>query len=72
MNMWLYMEKNKIISAILVLWTYGLMTWVVYRVFDDVTLINAAVTGALTAVVGIPAVAIGLFKWRRGKQDDVG
>ena len=72
MNMWVYMEKNKILSAILVLWTYGLMTWVVYKVFDDVTLINAAVTSALTVVVGIPAVAIGLFKWRRGKQDDVG
>ncbi len=70
--MWAYVEKNKIISAILVLWTYGLVTWVVYKVFDDVTLINATVTSALTVVIGIPAVAIGLFKWRRGKQDNVG
>jgi len=70
--MWVYMEKNKILSAILVLWTYGLMTWVVYKVFDDVTLINAAVTSALTVVVGIPAVAIGLFKWRRGNRENVG
>jgi hypothetical protein len=46
------------------------MTWVVYKVFDDVALINAAVVSALTAVVGIPAVAIGLFKWRRGGVGD--
>lgn len=72
MNIWAYVEKNKILSSILVLWTYGLMTWVVFKVFDDVTLINAAVTSALTVVVGVPAVAIGLFKWRRGKQEDVG
>lgn len=70
--MWAYVEKNKILSSILVLWTYGLMTWVVFKVFDDVTLINAAVTSALTVVVGVPAVAIGLFKWRRGLKDNVG
>lgn len=72
MNIFAYVEKHKILSSILVLWTYGLMTWVVYRVFDDVTLINGAVNGALTVVVGIPAVAIGLFKWRRGGSSNVG
>lgn len=70
MNFWKYLDANKITSLILVLWTYGLMTWVVYKVFDDVALINAAVVSALTAVVGIPAVAIGLFKWRRGGVGD--
>jgi len=72
LSAWEYLDKNKIVSLILVLWTYGLMTWVVYRVFDDVTLINGAVTAAMTAVVGIPAVAIGLFKWRRGGSSNVG
>ena len=72
LSAWEYLDKNKIVSLILVLWTYGLMTWVVYRVFADISLINASVTAAMTAVVGIPAVAIGLFKWRRGGKADVG
>jgi len=67
--MWEYIDKNKIVSAVLVLWTYTLMSWAVYKVFDDITLITASVASALTAVIGIPAVAIGLFKWRRGKTD---
>lgn len=67
--MFAYIERHKILSSILVLWTYGLVTWVVYRIFDDVTLINTAVVAALTAVLGIPAVAVGLFKWRRGGKN---
>lgn len=69
MNIWEYIDKNKIISAILVIWTYGLLTWVVFKVFADVTLINAAVVSALASAVGIPAVAVGIFKWRREKVD---
>jgi hypothetical protein len=65
-----YLEKYKVISAILVIWTYLLVTWVVYRVFEDLTLINAAVVSALGTVVGIPAAAVALFKWRRGGSGD--
>jgi len=66
LNVFEYLEKYKVISAILVIWTYLLLTWVVYRVFDDLTLINAAVVSALGTVVGVPAAAVALFKWRRG------
>jgi len=72
LSMWQYMERNKVISAVLVIWTYALVTWVVWKVFDDVSLINAAVVSALGTVVGIPAVAIALFKWRRGTPNDGG
>jgi len=72
MNIIEYMEKYKLLSAILVIWTYGLLTWVVFRVFDDISLINAAVVSALGTVVGVPAAAVALFKWRRGGGSDNG
>jgi uncharacterized MnhB-related membrane protein len=72
LNLFDYIEKYKIISAVVLIWTYGLLTWVIYRVFDDVSLINAAVVSALGTVVGVPAAAVALFKWRRGGGSDNG
>lgn len=70
LNVFEYIEKYKALSAILVIWTYILVSWVVYRVFDDLSLVNAAVVSALGTVVGVPAVAVALFKWRRGGSND--
>lgn len=58
---------------VVALWAMMLLSYVVYRVFVDVTHINAAVTSALSAVLGIPAVAAGIAalvrrRWPKGGE----
>ena len=51
------------------IWSWGLITWVVYVVFSDVSLITTAVVSALGIVVGILATSIGFYQWQRSRDD---
>lgn len=51
-------------------WTMGLLSWVVFKTFEDVTQINAAVVSALSAVLGVPAVAAGIAALARRHWGD--
>lgn len=63
-----FIHRHKIITALLVLHSLGLVTWVTIRVFgDNPPQIPAGTATALTAVYGLPALAYGLWKWRGGK-----
>lgn len=67
---WLY--KNKIISSLIVLWGLGLTTFVTIRVFSvippDIPLGTAT---AFATLFSLPALAIGLYKWRVDKHVEV-
>jgi len=63
-----FIYRHKIITALLVLHSLSLVTWVTIRVFgDNPPEISAGTATALTAVYGLPALAYGLWKWRGGK-----
>lgn len=65
-----YLNERKVLSALFTIWVCVLVTYVVYQVFDDIKLINAAVVSALGTVFGLPALAVGVIKWRQNAKPD--
>lgn len=60
-----FMEKYKIISLIITVYFLVIVGWVTYRVFGaNVPEISGGTAAALATVYGLPALAIGLLKWR--------
>ena len=64
MTEWLY--RYRVLSALAVVWALGLVTYATLRVFGVVTEVNGAVATAYSALLGIPAAAFGLWRWRNG------
>jgi hypothetical protein len=58
-------NKHKFVRRSLVFWAAALITYVILRVFEDLTLINANVTTALSLVVGLLATVIGFYNYQR-------
>lgn len=60
-----FLYRNRLITISLILWAVLLVSWVTYRVFGVAPpeLTTATVT-AYTAVLGLPSVVFGLWKWR--------
>lgn len=63
-----YMNDRKVLSGLFAIWVCVIVTFVVYQVFGDIKLINAAVVSALGTVLGLPALAVGVIKWRQNKN----
>lgn len=60
-----FMERHRVISAILVIHAITLVTWVTIRVFgSNPPEVPAGTATALAAVYGLPSLAYGLWKWR--------
>ena len=60
-----WMRENRVLAAVVILWAVGLVTWVTWRVFGpEPPEIAAGTATALGAVYGLPALAIGLLRWR--------
>lgn len=53
-------------ATIWVTWTLAIITFAVYRVFDDPAVITAQTVAALSAVIGLPPIFVGLWKWAFG------
>lgn len=53
-------------SVIWVSWTLAIITYAVFKVFDDPANITANTVSALAAVIGIPPLFVGLIKWIGG------
>lgn len=68
-------NRHKFVRRLLVLWAASLITWVIFRVFTDLTLITTPVVSAMSIVVGLLATAIGFYNYQRRldekEQDDV-
>ena len=60
-----WMNQHKILTALIVVWLLGLVTWPTYRVFsENPPEIAAGTATALATVYGLPAIAVALWKWR--------
>lgn len=62
------LEDHKGIRRGLVIWSAYLITWVVERVFSDISKINGDVVAALTAVIGMLSTSIAFYHWSRQKD----
>jgi len=64
--------KYGILSSLMMIWMMGIVTYVTYQVFNDITQISAAATTAYATLFGLPAIAIGVWKWRNSDTNDDG
>jgi len=64
-------QKYKLAALAFAVWACWIVSYVVLSVFSDVGTLsgNEAIMG-LTAVLGLPAIAAGLIKWRSGRDTD--
>lgn len=63
-----WINEHKVLTALIVLWLLGLVTWVTLRVFgDNPPDIPGGTVTALATVYALPAIAVGLWKWRGGQ-----
>ena len=64
---WLY--QHAIVTLLLILWSICLISWVVWRVFgDNPPEISGGTATAFATVFGLPALVVGLWKWRNGGE----
>lgn len=63
-----FLYKHKIISAFLVLWMVCLVSVITIKVFFAPVDIPAGTITAFGTVFGLPALVIGLWKWRNSKE----
>lgn len=62
-------NKHKFVRRLLVFWAAALITWVIARVFTDLTLITTPVVSAMSIVVGLLTTAIGFYNYQRRLDD---
>lgn len=60
--------KNAIVTLLVVLWGLLLVTWVTYKMFEDPSAITLPATTAYATLFSIPALVVGLWKWRNGDK----
>lgn len=63
-----FLYDHKVVSVLTIVWMMGLVTWVTWRVFGAPPDIPTATAAAYATVFGLPALAIGLWKWRNGGE----
>jgi hypothetical protein len=56
-------------SLVVILWAITLTTWVTIRVFGDSPPdVPTGTAAALATVFGLPAIGVGIWKWRREQK----
>lgn len=66
---WVY--DHAIVSLGLIIWCVAIVSWVVVRSFsDNPPDIPTGTVAALGTILGLPAIVIGLWKWRSDKPDE--
>ena len=63
-----FFYKSAIITTFFVLWAIGIITFVTVVTFLFTPDIPMGTATALGAVYGLPAIAVGLYKWRVEKS----
>ena len=64
---WLY--NNYALTGIISFYYMVLIGYGTYQVFSQVTLINGASATVYGALMGLPAAAMGMIKWRLGADN---
>lgn len=64
---WLY--DHYILTGLVALYYMALAGYGTYKVFSDLVEVTAAVGGVYVTLMGLPAAAIGLIKWRLEKDN---
>lgn len=65
-------QRNKLIALLVVIWALSLVTWVTWRVFGIAPpVISAGTAAAFGSVIGLPALAVGLWKWKGRDKGDL-
>ena len=71
-----FFYKHRVPTYLFLAWVGCVCSYVIYRVFgENPPDIGAGTVTALSAVLGLPTIAIGLYQWRSkdsnndGKQD---
>lgn len=59
-----WFEQHKFLAYLFLLWAMSIVTLVTIRVFFFTPEISGGTAGALATVYGLPALAVGLYKWR--------
>jgi hypothetical protein len=67
-----FIYKYGILSTAAAVWAMALTSWATFHMFWDISLITAAAVSAYTALLGLPAIGIGLYKWRNTDVDSDG
>ena len=62
-------EKHKLVRRLLVFWSVALITWVVLRVFSDLTLVTVAVATALATITALLTAVLAFYQWSRQNED---
>ena len=65
-----FLFKRGILTSLIVVWAIGVVSFVTIVTFVYTPDIPTGTAAALATVYGLPAVAVGLYKWRseRGKS----
>lgn len=64
--------KYGVISTLIAVWAIVLVSYATYNLFYDIQLITAASVSAYSALLALPAVAFGVYKWRNTDKDNDG
>lgn len=59
------MNAHGIVRICVLTWACGLITWAVHYVLVHTPQVGGDAAGVLTAIIGILAVAVGLYEWRQ-------
>lgn len=61
--------RTLIITILSLLWSFSIVTYATYQMFDDITKINGSASAAYAALLGIPPAVIAFYQWARSKNN---
>ena len=64
-------ERHSAFTLFMIVWALGLTTWVTWRVFSpEPPNIPGTTAVAFATLFALPALAVGLWKWRHDRNKD--
>ena len=69
MSFFSWARRTQVFALLFAVWMMGLATWVTYQMFVNPTAITSQMNIAFGTVYGLPALAVGLLKWRTSRNE---
>lgn len=63
-----FIYKHGILSAIFLIWAMIVVSYATGMMFADISVITTQAVAAYSALLGIPATAVALYKWRNSNN----